>query len=210
MYGIVIMKGMFITFEGIDGSGKTTQLEAATEYLSQTGNEPLVLREPGSTPVSEKIRSILLDNSLTMSPVAELMLYEAARAELVAEVIGPALENNKIVLCDRFYDSTTAYQGYGRGIAIEVIEKMNDLAVGKYHPDLTLIFDVDYDISLTRRKETLDRLESETKDFFFRVKEGFLKIAQNDPGRITVIDGNRGTEQIFNEVKDCLNRLLEI
>lgn len=203
-------KGFFITFEGIDGSGKTTQLRLTEEYLIQKGRAVLVLREPGSTPVSEKIREILLDRKNRLSAETELLLYEAARAALVRDVIAPALKNGLIVLCDRFYDSTTAYQGYGRGINLSLIDRLNRLAVGKTHPDLTFLVDVDYSTSLRRRKKDSDRLESESAAFFRRVRSGFRALARKEKKRIVVLRGNGSAAQTFTEVKNCLLRRLKI
>lgn len=203
-------KGFFITFEGIDGCGKTTQLKLAEKYLKKMGFSPLVLREPGSTAVSERIRRILLNKDLKLDAFSELMLYISARTELVREVIGPSIENSRIVLCDRFYDSTTAYQGYGRGIAVSLINRLNSLAVRKYKPDLTFLIDVDYKTSLTRRKKKADRLESESKTFFNKVRRGFLEIAQAQKKRIKVISGNQNVDVIFEEVKYWLERKLKI
>lgn len=203
-------KGFFITFEGIDGSGKTTQLRLTEEYLIQKGRAVLVLREPGSTPVSEKIREILLDRKNRLSAETELLLYEAARAALVRDVIAPALKNGLIVLCDRFYDSTTAYQGYGRGINLSLIDRLNRLAVGKTHPDLTFLVDVDYSTSLRRRKKESDRLESESAAFFRRVRNGFLALAGKEKKRIVVLRGNGSAAQTFTEVRNCLLRRLKI
>lgn len=203
-------KGFFITFEGIDGSGKTTQLRLTEEYLIQKGRAVLVLREPGSTPVSEKIREILLDRRNRLSAETELLLYEAARAALVRDVIAPALKNGLIVLCDRFYDSTTAYQGYGRGINLSLIDKLNRLAVGETHPDLTFLVDVDYSTSLRRRKKDSDRLESESAAFFRRVRNGFLALAGKEKKRIVVLRGNGSAAQTFTEVRNCLLRRLKI
>ena len=171
-------KGFFITFEGIDGCGKTTQLKLAEQYLVDRGLPVMVIREPGSTPLSEKICEILLNNNLHINPVSELMLYVAARAELTKDVNIPALEAGKVILCDRFFDSTTAYQGYGRNLDIEAIKRLHKLSVGQYIPDLTILIDVDYETSLTRRKETADRLESESERFFNRVRDGFLRQLQ--------------------------------
>ena len=203
-------KGFFITFEGIDGSGKTTQLRLTEEYLIQKGRAVLVLREPGSTPVSEKIREILLDRKNRLSAETEWLLYEAARAALVRDVIAPALKNGLIVLCDRFYDSTTAYQGYGRGINLSLIDRLNRLAVGKTHPDLTFLVDVDYSTSLRRRKKDSDRLESESAAFFRRVRSGFRALARKEKKRIVVLRGNGSAAQTFTEVKNCLLRRLKI
>ncbi len=203
-------KGYFITFEGIDGCGKTTQLKLAEQYLIERGLPVMVIREPGSTPLSEKIREILLNNNLHINPVSELMLYVAARAELIKDVIIPALEAGKVILCDRFFDSTTAYQGYGRDLDIESIKRLHKLSVGQYIPDLTILIDVDYETSLTRRKETVDRLESESERFFNRVRGGFLEISRGEPERVVVIDGKNSIEEIFAEVKDCLRKKLKI
>lgn len=170
----------------------------------------VVIREPGSTPLSEKVRKILLNKNLKISPVSELMLYEAARAELVGQVIAPAVKNRQVVVCDRFYDSTTAYQGFGRGLDVALIKKLNNQAVGDYHPDLTIIIDVDYKTSLSRRKKEADRLEGESKAFFKRVRKGFLEIAGKDKKRVIVIDGHKSIDAVFEEVKACLKKRLKI
>ncbi len=203
-------KGFLITFEGIDGSGKTTQLRLAEKYLRDSGFDTLVLREPGSTPLAEKIRRILLHDKNKINPSSELLLYVAARAELVKEIISPALNKGTIILCDRFYDSTTAYQGYGRGIDIGLIEKLNRYAVGNSVPDLTFLVDIDYKTSLGRRKKLTDRLESESRTFFDRVRHGFLEIAAREDKRFVVLDGRKSEKELFAEVADCLRTLLKI
>ncbi len=206
-------KGLFITFEGIDGCGKSTQIKLTNNYLKKLGFKPEILREPGSTILSEKIRKILLNKNIKINPISELMLYVAARAELVESTIGPALDNGKIILCDRFYDSTTAYQGFGRGLDIKIINKMNDLAVGIYKPHLTFIVDIDYPTSLKRMKKmhkVADRLESESKAFFSRVRNGFKEISCQNKKRVVLLNGKKPIEKIFDEVKDCLNRKLKI
>ena len=202
--------GYFITFEGIDGCGKTTQLKLAKNYLSRHGYSPEILREPGSTALSEKIRKILLNKKISINPISELMLYLAARAELVENTIAPYLKEDKVILCDRFYDSTTAYQGYGRGIDVGLIEKLNQLAVGECKPNLTFVIDIDYATSLGRRKKQADRLESESKAFFNRVRKGFLKMARHEKKRLIVIDGRPPADIVFSEVKDCLRKKLKI
>jgi dTMP kinase len=203
-------KGYFITFEGIDGSGKTTQLKKTTEYLRGKSIVPLILREPGSTPLSERVRRILLNKKLEINAVSEFMLYVAARAELVKDILAPALAKGNIVLCDRFYDSTTAYQGYGRGIDVNLIKKVNELGSGTCPPDLTFLIDVDYKTSLSRRKKKRDRLESESKAFFNKVRNGFLQIALKEKVRVKVIDGNQPVAAVFEEVKYWLDRKLKI
>ena len=204
---------MFVTFEGIDGCGKSTQLKLVNNYLKKLGFKPEIFREPGSTILSEKIRRILLDKNIKINPISELMLYIAARAELVETTIGPALDDGKIILCDRFYDSTTAYQGFGRGLDTKVIDSLNRLAVGKYKPHLTFIIDIDYPTSLKRMKnmnKVADRLESESKAFFTRVRNGFKKISRLNKKRVVLLNGKKPIEKIFTEVKDCLNRKLKI
>ncbi len=205
--------GYFITFEGIDGCGKSTQLKKTEKYLIARGYTVLMLREPGSTPLSERIRSILLDKKLTIGDIPELMLYLAARAELVKQIIEPAINKGEIVLCDRFFDSTTAYQGYGRGLDINLINKLNRLAVGDMIPNLTLLIDLNFGSSLARRKKdnkSADRLESESKIFFTKVRDGFLEIARKNKSRVKVVDGSPAVETVFEEVKSWLNRKLKI
>jgi len=201
-------RGLFITFEGIDGCGKSTQLNLTARYLSSEGYSVLKLREPGSTVVSERIRRILLDKRLDMSDTTELLLYEAARAELVANEIGPALRRGAIVLCDRFYDSTTAYQGFGRGLDINTVKRLHRIAVGDVQPNMTLVFDIDLKTGLTRVGRRPDRLESQSKQFFSRVRRGFLEIARTEPRRVKVINARRSIEEIFSDVKKHVSRRL--
>jgi dTMP kinase len=200
-------RGYLITFEGIDGCGKTTQLLLAQKYLIGRGFKVLVLREPGSTKLAEKVRKILLDKKNRINPISELYLYLAARADLVREIIIPAVNSGKIVLCDRFYDSTTAYQGFGRGIDLETIGRLNKLAADGVYPDKTFLIDIDYKTSLNRRKIKSDRLESEPRAFFNRVRRGFLKIAEWEPKRFAVLDGRRSAEEIFEEIVGYLRCL---
>lgn len=202
--------GYLITFEGIDGCGKTTQLKMAERYLKKSGLDPMVIREPGSTAFSEKIRKILLDKKLSINAVTELNLYVAARSELVAHVIKPALQNGRIILCDRFYDSTVAYQAYGRNLDLNLVKKLNLLATGGIRPNFTFLFDIDYATSLKRRKKTADRLESESKAFFDRVRRGFLETARTEKRRFCVIDSRKSPEEIFHEVQACLISRLNI
>jgi dTMP kinase len=203
-------RGWFITFEGIDGSGKTTQLKMTEQLLGMLHFPILVVREPGSTPVAEKARKILLSKKNHITAESELFLYLAARADLVKKIIAPALNKGVIVLCDRFYDSTVAYQGYGRGLDIDLIGELNHLAVGRYEPDITFLIDVDYKTSLKRRKKQRDRLESESMAFFNRVRKGFLKIAQRERKRVIVLDGRKRVEVVFAEVDSCLKMRLHI
>ena len=201
-------RSLFITFEGIDGCGKSTQVEKAFRYLKSQGYDVVKLREPGSTPVAERIRKILLDRRLEMADVTELLLYEAARSDLVAAKIEPLLLAGKVVVCDRFYDSTTAYQGYGRGLDIAAVKRLHKTAVGKCKPDLTLVFDVDLKTSYSRRGKQADRLEAQSKTFFQRVRKGFLEIARTESRRVKVIDGTRPVDEVFIDVQRWLDRKL--
>lgn len=198
----------FITFEGIDGCGKTTQMELAFEYLTASGFTVSKFREPGSTRVAEKIREILLHKENSLSDITELLLYEAARTEITEKEIRPALKKGHTVLCDRFYDSTTAYQGYGRGLDIKLVKKMHRVAVGTLTPDLTFLFDLDLKTALSRRGKSPDRLESQPKAFFERVRQGFLKIAAQERQRIVVIDAAGSVEDVFKKVEQHLVRRL--
>jgi dTMP kinase len=199
---------LFITFEGIDGCGKSTQLNLTARFLTSEGYDVLKLREPGSTVVSERIRRILLDERLDMSDTTELLLYQAARAELVVNEIEPALRKGTIVLCDRFYDSTTAYQGFGRGLDINMIKRLHRIAVGDVQPNMTLVFDIDLKTGLTRVGRKPDRLESQSKQFFSRVRKGFLEIARTEPRRVKVINARRSIEAIFDDVRKHVTRRL--
>ncbi|MCB2231625.1 dTMP kinase [bacterium] len=203
-------RGRLITFEGIDGSGKTTQLKKSAQYLEQRGLEVVVLREPGSTKVSEKIRRILLDPTLEISDLTELLLYEAARAEVVEREMRPLLARGTTILCDRFYDSTTAYQGYGRGLDLSMVKKLHTIAVGDVRPDLTFVFDLPFATALTRRGKNPDRLESQSKAFFRRVARGFRELARSEPGRVKLINAKPSIEKIFSAVTRELDKLLRL
>jgi len=200
--------GLFVTFEGIDGCGKTTQLRRARRFLENLGYRVASLREPGSTPAAEKIRKILLSNNSSINDITELLLYEAARSEITAREIAPLLKSGHIVLCDRFYDSTTAYQGYGRGLDIGMVKRLHRVAVGNVKPDLTLLFDIDLKTATTRLGRQRDRLESQPRAFFNRVRKGFLEIAAREKTRVKVIDGAGTVEDTFEIVKKHLQRKL--
>lgn len=202
-------KPLFITFEGIDGSGKSTQALLTYKYLIGLGKDVILLREPGSTMVAEKIRNILLDKKSNITDTTELLLYEAARTEIVDKEIIPALKRGTIVLCDRFYDSTTAYQGFGRKLDIRMVKSLHKIAVGSLTPDLTLVFDLDLATAAGRRGKTKDRLESQPKAFFTRVRKGFLEIARKERSRVKVIDAVRPVDKIFEDVKAYLSKKIE-
>ncbi|MCD6162055.1 MAG: dTMP kinase [candidate division Zixibacteria bacterium] len=180
---------MFITFEGIDFSGKSTQCRLLGKFLKDKGYNTLLLREPGGTEISEKIRKLLLDKgSDGMFPLTEFLLYNAARAQVVEEVIKPAHDSGKTVICDRFYDSSTAYQGYGRGLPIKDVEFVNNFSTGGLEPDLTIIVDISVAESLRRLKLTgkqTDRIESEGTEFFETVRQGYLQIATRNSSLLT-------------------------
>lgn len=204
--------GTFITFEGGEGCGKSTQLAMAADRLRAGGADVLCIREPGGTVVGEAVRGLLLDPSHdSLHPVTELLLYEASRAQLVNEVIAPALDAGTIVLCDRFADSTTAYQGYGRGLDPTVVESLNTLATAGLVPALTIVLDLDVREGLRRATAaTTDRLEGLDQDFHERVRTGFLSIAAADPGRVTVVDGNGNPEAVALRVLEALRAVPEL
>lgn len=202
-------RGIFITFEGPDGSGKTTQIQRLSDVLTQQGFSILVTREPGGTVIGEKIRDIVLDpRHEEMDPVTEALLYAASRAQHVAEVIRPALEEGKAVICDRFMDSSIVYQGYGRKIG-DPVRLVNEIAVAGLVPDLTYLLLVDPDEG-KRRMETgyLDRLELEQIEYHREVYQGYLKLAEQNPKRIRMIDGNRSIEEISQEIATGIVRFL--
>lgn len=189
-----------ITFEGIDGSGKSTQIKRLTNWLeSNQCIQPHVFREPGGTTLSEQIRTTLLDTKQHILPVTELLLFSAARAQLVEEKVRPLLEQSAWVILDRFFDSTTAYQGYGRNVMnVEQIQLLNRIAVQNLEPDITFFLDIDWHTSLKRRHTNKpDRMESGGDEFFQRVVEGYRKIASNE-ARIMMLDG-RLEEEILNQ-----------
>ena len=187
-------RGLFITTEGTDGSGKTTQIKLLESYLKDKGFEIVVTREPGGTSIGEKIRSIILDpGNAEMSYITEMMLYASARAQLVNELIKPSLAQGKVVICDRFIDSSYVYQGFGRNIDIEIIEKVNSIALDGILPDITLFFDIDPSIALERRIKSTgaDRIEQEKMDFDYKVYEGYKNLVSKYPACIKAIESNR-------------------
>lgn len=198
----------FITFEGIDGCGKSTQAALLADELRRAGHNVLLLREPGGVRISEKIRALLLDPAnAEMSDTCELLLYEAARAQLVHEVVAPALAAGRLVVCDRFYDSTTAYQGFANGMALESVQRANALAVGSCRPDLTLVFDIDPAAAARRAAErdgSPDRMEAKGLAYQQRVAEGFRAIAAAEPARVRCIDAARSIDEIHAEVLACV------
>ena len=191
---------LFITFEGADGCGKTTQIELLNKYLQENGFKTLVTREPGAKGLGAKLREILLNYNGEVSPNCESFLFLADRAQHVDCVIKPALNDGVIVLCDRHTDSTVAYQGYGRQLDIEQIKKLNEIAVNGLKPDMTIVFDIDIETSMQRVGKTKDRMESAGMDFFNRVRNGYLAIAKEEPNRVKVINSADTIEEIHNQV----------
>lgn len=204
---------MFITFEGPDGSGKTTQFTLLGEYLSRQGYRIRLTREPGGTSIGEQIRHVLhRRENEEMSPHAEILLYSASRAQLVAEVIRPALTAGTIVLSDRFYDSTLAYQGYGHGLSLDHLRQITAFATGGLKPDLTVYIDVDPDIGLRRRQADVsaewNRLDALALDFHRRVYAGYRELIAAEPGRWVVIDGRRAIDAVQEDIRrEVLSRL---
>ncbi|HMU44203.1 MAG TPA: dTMP kinase [Ignavibacteriaceae bacterium] len=195
---------MFITFEGIDFCGKSTQVELLKKYLLQRNFSVEVIREPGGTEISEKIREILLDKKNSrMFSETELLLFSSARAQLVREKIIPLLQKNYVVISDRFHDSSIAYQSYGRGIDIEVVKKVQQLAIGNTIPDLTFLIDISVELSHQRKKLSgrveLDRIENSETSFFQKVRQGYLLLAAEEK-RFRVIDGSKSVAEIHEKI----------
>lgn len=193
-------KGLFITLEGADGCGKTTQLNLLKEYLTSKGYEIVVTREPGGKGLGEKLREILLNYDGEVSDRCEAFLYLADRAQNIDTIIKPAINSGKIVLCDRHTDSSVAYQGYGREQNIDNINMLNELAVNGVHPDLTIVFDIDTETSMARVGAEKDRLESAGIEFHKRVRNGYLEIAKKNPQRIKVVDASQTIEDVQRDV----------
>lgn len=210
---------MFITFEGMDGSGKSTQARLLAEHLrAQFGDEKIILtREPGGTEIGEQIRAVIHSlRNHDMAPVTEFLLYNAARAQIVAQVIRPALAQGKIVLCDRYADSTLAYQGYGRQLDMDMVRDVIRYATGGLAPDVTFYIDVSIEDGLARRNqghargEELNRMDVQTRDFYERVRAGYAAMQRADPARWVQIDGARSIEQVQSELQAYVARRLSV
>ncbi len=193
-------KGLFITFEGADGCGKTTQMQLLAEYLENHGHDVVLTREPGGKGLGEKVREILLNYDGEVSDRCESFLFLADRAQNIDIIVNPAVNAGKFVLCDRHTDSTVAYQGYGRGLDLERINQLNDIATNGRKPDLTFLFDIDTETSMQRVGKEKDRMESAGLEFHNRVRNGYLKLAKQEPERIKVIDATKSIEEIHQEV----------
>lgn len=204
------MNGIFISMEGPDGAGKTTQIELLKEYFASKGKEVLITREPGGTSISEKVREIILDkNNTEMGFVTEALLYASARAQLVEEVIEPALNDGKVVISDRFVDSSVVYQGIGRGLGIEEVYQMNSYATKGIMPVLTVHFDLPAEIGLARKKNQaeLDRMEAAGKEFHEKVAEGYRTLAKRDPKRIYTIDATLSVDEIQTLIRNKIEEI---
>ncbi len=201
---------MLITFEGLDASGKSTQAELTASRFRDSGEKVVFIREPGGTELGERIRSILLDVHNNIEPIAEVFLFSAARSQLVREVIRPALAQGKVVICDRYVDSTTTYQGYGRGIPPESINAINRIAIEDIIPDLTFFIDISLD-EIERRQRTAgkmtDRMERAGRDFFERARNGYIELSRTEK-RLKVIRGERSPDHIFAEIWSIIQKEL--
>jgi len=197
----------FVTFEGIEGCGKTTQIQLLSNQLEERGVDHLLTREPGGTTAGDQIRRLVLDPATVIGPWCELLLYAAARAQHLDQVIRPALAEGRLVLCDRFTDATRAYQGYGRGLPLEIIERLHALGPLALEPDLTILIDVDPETALPRaadrdRAKTVDesRFEQENRAFHDRVRRGYLELARRFPARFAVVDGRGSIAEVGKRV----------
>lgn len=201
-------KGLFITFEGADGCGKTTQSELVQKYLEEKGMHVVWTREPGAPGLGKKIRELLLHYDGDVAPMCEAFLFLADRAQHIEHTIKPAVEAGKIVVCDRHTDSTIAYQGYGRGEDIEQLKYLNNLATGSIKPDLTFVFDVSTEVAQARVGNEKDRMESAGVEFHKKVRQGYLEIAKQEPERVKVINADNTIEQVFEDTKKILDEFL--
>jgi len=204
---------MFITFEGIEGSGKSTQIDLLYSYLVEKGYDVLKTREPGGTPLGESVREILIKKGRDINPLSEMLLMMAMRSQHVEDVIIPALRQKKIVLCDRFYDATYAYQGYGRGIDRDIIDYINRLATKGIIPDLTILIDFDVEEGLRRKiedKGQMDRFEGEDISFHKRIRQAYKRISEEESNRFFVVDGSWDMQRIHEAIKERVEQHIEL
>jgi dTMP kinase len=213
------MKGMFISFEGIEGSGKSTQIVLLANYLTAHARAVTLTREPGGTEIGDQVRKILLDPAnKALDPKAELLLYAAARAQHLEELVRPELRAGKIVLCDRFSDATLAYQGYGRGLDVDMIRTLDRMVTAGLRPDLTILLDIDAAAGLSRARgrnssrglEAEARFENEELAFHERVRQGYLTLAKQEPGRIRVVDASPTPDEIQNSIRKVVDSILRV
>lgn len=210
--GIRVREGCFISLEGTDGSGKSTQLRKIQEYFSDRDIDFFLIREPGGTSIGEKIRKIILDPAnCEMDSMCEMMLYAASRAQLIREVVIPKVKEGKVVICDRFVDSSIVYQGIARGIGIDTVWEVNKHAINGCMPNLTLFFDIhpkEAGLRMKKSNRSLDRLEMEDEEFHVKVYEGYLKLANLYPERFKRIDSSKSIDETFESVKVHLDNIL--
>lgn len=211
------MQGLFVTFEGIEGSGKSTQIALLHEHLVKSGRQTTLTREPGGTPIGDQVRRILLDpGNRAMDPTTELLLYAASRAQHLREVILPALAAGRIVLCDRFSDATLGYQGYGRGLSIPLIQELDRIVTAGLLPDLTILLDIDARTGLGRARgrnarEGLQgeaRFENEDIAFHARVRDGYYLLADREPGRIRLVNAARTPDEVQQDIRKLIDEVL--
>jgi dTMP kinase len=203
--------GTFITLEGPDGAGKTTQLRILSQELTNIGFDHIITRDPGGTASGKQIRRILLNTANPLSTMAELLLYQADRAQNVSEIIIPALEKGLLVFCDRYIDSTTAYQGYGRGLCLQTINQLNEISTDGLKPELTLLFDLESQAGLSRlHPGNYDRLESEALSFHKKVREGYLTLAKEEPDRFCLIDAGAPLTSVQGALRKIINERLRL
>lgn len=204
--------GKFVTFEGGEGCGKSTHIERLAARLRKDGRSVLVTREPGYTEVGEQIRHVLQysKKSTAMVPETELLLFCASRAQLVREVIAPALKQGQIVICDRFLDSTTVYQGAGRKLDAKAVAAINQIAVGDCMPDLTIVIDLDPRVGLERARgrELFDRMENQSLKFYDRVRQGYLDLATREPKRVKIVDGNQSMDAVYKQMWELVSHVV--
>jgi len=201
---------VFISFEGVDGAGKSTQLKHLLNYLDEINLEYVFTREPGGTPVSERIREILLDPAHTsLSVITEALLFAASRSELVKNVIRPALESGKTVICDRFIDSSLVYQGFAGGLPIEFLSQINQMATGALRPHRTIVLDLPPDVARSRRESIpYDRMELKDEEFHRQVRDGYLELAKAEPRRVKVVDASAGIEEVRDQIRQLVEEVL--
>ena len=208
----MLKRGIFISLEGVEGAGKSTQAKLLAEYIAELGYLFVLTYEPGGTPIAQQIRNILLEpRNIDMTDTTELLLYLASRAQHVGKLIQPALAEGKLVICQRFSDATFAYQGYARGFDLELLERMNKVATGGLEPDLTILLDMKAEDGLSRKQlDHRDRLERESIDFHNKVREGYLIIARSSPQRVKVIDAEGSIKGVHLRIRKCIDEWLEI
>jgi len=205
-----LKRGLFIVFEGPEGAGKSTQANLLYEYLKSEGYDVVLTREPGGTKLAEAVRKIILSPKMKIFPMTELLLYEAARAQHIEEVIKPSLQKNKIVICDRFADASVVYQGYARGIGTKFVEKLNKLIVRDYLPDITFVLDISPKKGLRRiklnRKTSFDRLEQENIKFHTKIREGYLNLAKKRKNFYIINVENKTPQEVSSVIRSILNK----